>query len=219
MKTPHGDAWCSSTPYEGTCTPVKQRIEVDFGHVIRRKRKLSKRWRRKRGSKPRMQALWGWGGGQAAVPVNRRSMGFQTMVASSRAQLRGFISQGPAALLKAPQPLLPVYWQQRSTFSSWVRSCQPCFFALPCLHSDLHLRASALRSSPFALGTTFPHPAQPSPCWVLSCGLLSLHMVMADGKWGQKDHWEQCASVNQIWEYGLVSPNQYLYTRWSNWFH
>lgn len=35
-------------------------------------------------------------------------------------------------------------------------------------------------------------PCPTFPCWVLSCGLLSQHMVMADGKWGQKDNWKQC---------------------------
>lgn len=77
---------------------------------------MSTRWRRERGNKHRMQTLLGWRRGQAEVPGNRLKMDFQTIVASIRAKLRGIISQGPAGLLKAHQPLLPFIGSEDSPF-------------------------------------------------------------------------------------------------------
>lgn len=173
-----------------------------------------------------MGTLLGCRSGQAEVPVNRLKTGFQTIVASIKAKFRSIISQGPAVMLMARHPLLPVYWEQGFTFSSPFHACYPCA-SFP-INAFPQIFTSELLHSPLPQ-TRWHHTSPPCSAFLLLGSLFwasESPTVMVDGKWGQKDlllwpgvHWKQCASVHQEWAYELVFPNKYFYTGLSDWFH
>lgn len=147
-------------------------------------------------------------------------MGFQTPVTNVRATLRGITSQGPAVLLMACRPLLPVHLHQGLSFSSSFRNCQPGFFAPLWFHSDLHLRARALRS-PSLAPTPRPHAPYFPPCSAFPpAGFSTLgHLVTI---WSQQlgyGHRKTCPYCQGcIGSYVLLStkdgdifPNSYLH--------
>ena len=119
-------------------------------------------------------------------------------------------------------PLLCVWWQQEFAFSECFHSCQ-----CPALLFIASLRSSPLSSCP-AVFPTHSYPKTPRhraswprsafPCWFSLLGhrVTTWPWQMGMGTEGLALiaglHWEQCASVNQGWEYEPIFPNKYLRT-------
>lgn len=85
----------------------------------------------------------GWRSGPPEVPISRLKAGSRTIAASSKANMRGIISQGPAVLLMAQPPIAACLVAARIYFFFVFSELPMCFFALQCFHSDLHLESSS----------------------------------------------------------------------------
>ena len=205
-----------------------QRTWLDIDRVIESKRKLSKSWSREGGDKPDCRPHWAGEVGE----LRPSSTGWKW---ASRHQGPTWALHEEASFLKGQL----CCW--------WLATHCCLFICIKDLAFLLLFETANLASLPLCdfiqtftlepvlwgpphwprlqgpMHHTF-HPAQPSPSRVLYSGPFSHHMVTTAGKRAQKDlpllpgvHWEQCASVNQGWEYFSKSIFVWMVIRL--WFH